>query len=190
MSYRLSTITRKTGDAGMTSLADGTRVEKNSSYISAVGAVDELNAILGLLASKDVGPEIRRVVITVQNDLFDLGAELSQPGKIVLPRDSEEYLSQAVEHFNESLPPLEERVLPGGSELAALCHVARSTCRSVERKIVSLEEVDPVASSTRLPYLNRLSDLLLVLARVLNRQAGVAEVYWSSSAARPPVTFK
>ena len=186
MGYRLSKITTKTGDAGATSLADGTRVQKNSPYIIALGAVDELNCVLGLLASKELSSDVQRVIATVQNDLFDLGAELSQPGRLVLATDTVEFLGQQVERFNAGLPPLEEFILPGGSETAAVCHMARATCRSAEREIVSLDEIDPAHSSVRLPYLNRLSDLLFVLARVLNRETGTAEVYWSSAASRTP----
>lgn len=186
MGYRLSKITTKTGDSGETSLATGMRVQKNSPYISALGAVDELNCALGMLASKPLSFDVRGVIAAVQNDLFDLGAELSQPGRLILTDDRVEFLGQQVERFNAGLPPLEEFILPGGSETAALCHVARATCRSVERVIVSLEEIDPAKSSVRLPYLNRLSDLLFVLARVLNRESGTAEVYWSSSVSRTP----
>jgi len=186
MGYRLSKITTKTGDSGETSLASGMRVQKNSPYISALGAVDELNCALGMLASKPLSSIVGSVIAAIQNDLFDLGAELSQPGKFVLASDRVEFLGQQIERFNTSLPPLEEFILPGGSETAAICHFARATCRSVERMIVSLEEIDPAQSSVRLPYLNRLSDLLFVLARVLNREAGTAEVYWSSSVSRTP----
>jgi|GEM_PF-324975 len=184
MSHRLSQITTKTGDTGETSLAGGTRVGKNSPYVCALGAVDEVNSMLGLLMSKVVDPDIQRVIATVQNDLFDLGAELCQPGKLVLSSESVDYVGQEIERFNAGLPPLAEFLLPGGSEPAAICHIARTTCGSAERAIVSLEQIDPIASSARVPYLNRLSDLLFVLAQVLNRHAGVAEVYWPSTAGR------
>ena len=186
MGYRLSKITTKTGDSGETSLATGTRVQKNSPYIIALGEVDELNCVLGMLASKPLSPDVRRVITAVQNDLFDLGAELSQPGRSILASERVESLGQLVERFNAGLPPLEEFILPGGSETAAICHVARATCRSVERGIVSLEDIDPAESSVRLPYLNRLSDLLFVLARVLNVESGTAEVNWSSPVSRTP----
>ncbi|MCE9658306.1 MAG: cob(I)yrinic acid a,c-diamide adenosyltransferase [Burkholderiales bacterium] len=186
MGYRLSKITTKTGDSGETSLATGARVQKNSPYIEALGAVDELNCVLGMLAVKPMSLDVRRVIAAVQNDLFDLGAELSQPGRSILRSESLEYLGHQVEHFNAGLAPLEEFILPGGSESAAICHFARATCRSVERVLVSLEDIDPAVASVRLPYLNRLSDVLFVLARVLNLESGTAEVYWSSPVSRTP----
>ena len=172
------------GDRGETSLNDGTRVEKNSPYIGALGAVDELNCVLGMLASKARSSEVREVIVAVQKDLLDLGAELSQPGRLVLARDRVEFVGRELERFNAGLPALEAPILPGGSEAAAICHFARATCRSVERIIVSLEEIDPAKSSVRLPYLNRLSDLLFALARTLNVEAGAAEVYGSRSVSR------
>lgn len=168
------------GDLGVTTLADGTRVEKDSSYICALGAVDELNSMLGLLASKDLDPSIRREIVAVQFELLDVASELSYPGQTALAASSALRLAQVAESFGDSLPSMSEALLPGGSEAAALCHVARSTCRSVERQLVSLQASDPGAPSVRIAYMNRLSGLLLVLARVLNRQAGVAEVYPSS----------
>lgn len=186
MGYRLSKITTRTGDAGSTSLANGSRVGKDSQPIVAVGMVDQLNSALGILAAKPIRAEMRAVLSRVQNDLFDLGAELTLPGKILLKPGSVAFLEQQVEHFNADLPPLQEFILPGGSEAAAFCHFARATCRSVEREIVALEKTDPVPASARLPYLNRLSDFLFVLARAINLADGQPEVYWSSSVSRTP----
>lgn len=186
MGYRLNKIVTRTGDAGSTSLANGVRVGKDSQPIVAVGMVDQLNSVLGILAARPIAAEVRAVLARVQNDLFDLGAELTLPGKILLSPDSVAFLEQQVERFNAELPPLREFILPGGSETVAFCHFARATCRSVEREIVALENTDPVPASLRLPYLNRLSDLLFVLARALNLADGQPEVYWSSRVSRTP----
>ncbi len=186
MGYRLSKITTGTGDSGTTSLANGTRVQKNSLYINALGVVDELNSALGVVASKQTPTAVRGVISRIQNDLFDLGAELSSPGKLVLQVESVDFLDRQIEVFNADLPHLKEFILPGGSAAAAFCHVARAACRSAERMIVSLEDRDPGHCALKLQYLNRLSDLLFILARVLNRADGVTEVYWSSNVSRAP----
>ena len=184
MGYRLSKITTKLGDSGTTSLADGTRVEKNSVYINALGAVDELNSALGVIASKPISTDVRTVIVRIQHDLFDLGAELASPRKQILQGKSVDFLDEKIEELNSNLPPLKEFILPGGTEAAAFCHVARTTCRAAERVIVTLDESDPGYCEIKLKYLNRLSDLLFILARFLNREGEMTDVYWCSAVSR------
>ena len=169
------------GDPRMTSLCDGTRVQKNSPYITALGAVEELNAQLGLLASH-VDPELRALVLAVQNDLMHLQAELSVPGSEPLAAAASDSLGAVIDRLAASLPRvLKGGVIPGGSPPAAACHVARSKCRALEREIVALQDADPSALPTALPYVDRLSDLLLFVAQALNQRAGVVPTYFSSS---------
>jgi cob(I)alamin adenosyltransferase len=180
MAYRLSRISTRTGDDGTTGLADGKRVTKDDPRIEVIGAVDELNSALGLLLSETLPDEVRIVITSVQHALFDLGGELSLPGHVALAESRVTELDAAVERYNAELPPLREFVLPGGTRAAALAHLARAVCRRAERQLVTLsrrEAVQPAA----LGYLNRLSDLLFVLARTLNRRAGVEELLWQSS---------
>ncbi len=175
MPSRLSVIVTRTGDKGTTGLGDGRRVAKDDPRIEALGAVDELNSFLGLLAARASG--FRDDVLAIQQTLFDLGGELSLPGRAFLKEEQVSRLEARIEALNQALPPLEEFVLPGGCEEAALAHVARSICRRAERRLVALshrESVHPVS----LKYLNRLSDYLFVLARTLNRQAGAREILW------------
>jgi len=148
--------------------------------MEAIGAVDELNSAIGMLAakSKSMCERIRALLPRVQNDLFDLGAELSYPGHKCLTQESLEYLEAVVADLNSHLPPLREFILPGGSEAGALCHLARTICRSAERRVVALQEAVPSEKDLKIPYLNRLSDLLFVLARAINQADGVAETCW------------
>lgn len=180
----MTKITTRTGDEGKTSLANGTRVSKDSAYMEAIGAVDELNSALGMLLAKSVPESARAVLRRVQNDLFDLGAELSAPGYKALTQDSLERLDHAIADLNSQLPPLREFILPGGSEAGALCQFIRTVCRSAERRVVALRPADAAADDLRIPYLNRLSDLLFVLARAINQTDGAAETYWTSPASR------
>ena len=175
MAHRLTKIATRTGDDGTTGLGDGSRTRKNSPRIAAIGSIDELNSMLGLLATEDLPAAVRTVLAAVQNDLFDLGGELSIPGFEKLAEKRIRLLDQWLEEFNRDLPPLAEFILPGGSRPAAAAHVARATCRRAERDVValaSLEFVRPMCQQ----YLNRLSDLLFVLARVLNRAVGGPDV--------------
>jgi cob(I)alamin adenosyltransferase len=177
MANRLTKIATRTGDDGTTGLGDGSRIRKNSPRIAAIGSIDELNSALGLLATEDLPADVRPVIAVIQNDLFDLGGELSIPGFEKLRDKRVRQLDAWLETFNRDLPVLAEFILPGGSRTAALAHVARSTCRRAERDVVtlaSLEFVRPLCQQ----YLNRLSDLLFVLARVLNRAAGGSDVLW------------
>ncbi len=176
MSYRLSKIVTRTGDDGSTGLADGSRVPKDSARIHALGSVDELNSHLGLLLTENLPPDVRDALLKIQNDLFDLGGALAYP---VAPftEDKLAHLDNAIAHYNADLPPLKEFILPGGTRAAALCHVARTVARRAERDLVALAHKEAVPQHG-LPYLNRLSDLLFVLSRVLNRAAQQQETLW------------
>lgn len=176
MGNRLSKIVTRTGDNGATGLADGTRVEKSSMRIHVIGGVDELNSHLGVLLAEALPQDIRDLLLRVQNGLFDLGGALSFPGA-PFSEDKLAQLDAAIEHYNSALPPLKEFTLPGGSRAAALCHVARTVARRAERDLAALTHHE-VAPEHGLPYLNRLSDLLFVLCRALNRVAGQAETLW------------
>ena len=183
MGHRLSKIVTRTGDAGTTGLGDGSRVAKDSARIAAIGEVDELNTVLGLLLTEALPDAIAACLTRAQHDLFDLGGELSVPGYVAVTDRHVERLEQAVEHFNADLGPLKEFILPGGTRAAALAHVARTVCRRAERALVRLAASDPVNEPAR-RYLNRLSDLLFVLARALNRANGRGDVLWEKDRAR------
>jgi len=177
MGHRLSKIVTKTGDAGTTGLGDGSRVAKDSARIAAIGEVDELNSTLGVLLADNPPTAIRDCLTSVQHDLFDLGGELSIPGYSAVTDDHVARLEAEVERFNADLAPLKEFILPGGIRAAALAHVSRTVCRRAERALVHLAAEAPVSDAAR-RYLNRLSDLLFVLARTLNRGAGRDDVLW------------
>ena len=178
MGHRLSKITTRTGDAGETGLGDGARVPKDSARIAALGDIDELNSTIGLILSEEkILPEVRAVLEQVQHDLFDLGGELSIPGHSLLKEQQVENLEHSVEEWNSKLSPLKEFILPGGTRAAALAHLARTVCRRAERSLVALARAEPLPATGRV-YLNRLSDLLFILGRVLNRAGGGADVQW------------
>ncbi len=177
MGHRLSKITTRTGDSGETGLGDGSRVLKDHARIAALGELDELNSALGVMLAEDVPGELRAALGEVQNDLLDLGGELSIPGHALLKVERVAFLEQQTQLHNRDLPPLKEFVLPGGTRAAAAAHLARTVCRRAERALVTLGRADPVSDVAR-QYLNRLSDLLFVAARVLNRSAGVPDVQW------------
>lgn len=149
-----------------------------------LGFVDELNCAIGMLVSSGVALHESGQLYLIQNELFELGTELSSPGRIALTVESVERLEREIKVYNETLKPLVEFILPGGSMSAAICHMARATCRTVEREMVSLEESDPRPDSLRLVYLNRLSDYLFVLARAINQQSGSPETCWQPKAKR------
>ncbi len=180
MANRLSTIVTRSGDQGTTGLADGTRVAKDSARIAAIGCVDELNSQLGVLLAEALPDDIRQELLRIQNDLFDLGGTLALPG---LPFDPDKLarLDAAIGRYNADLPPLQEFVLPGGSRAGALCHVARTVARRAERDYFHLMQSE-AALPDGLRYLNRLSDLLFVLSRVINRHAGCPETLWQRTA--------
>src|SRR5690242_18878323 len=181
MAHRLSKITTRTGDAGQTGLGDGSRVSKDNARVRALGEVDELNSTLGLLAAEPLSPEVADMLAEVQHDLFDLGGELSIPGHAMLTDEQVARLDATIERWNGELPPLKEFILPGGARAAALAHVARTVCRRAERAIVALGYLQ-IAEVNEAPrrYVNRLSDLLFVFARVLNRADGGDDVLWNS----------
>jgi len=177
MGHRLSKIVTRTGDAGTTGLGDGSRVAKDSARIDAIGAVDELNSALGLLLAEPLPDAIAACLTEVQHDLFDLGGALSIPGYTAVKDVQVLRLEDAVERLNAGLPPLKEFILPGGTRAASLAHLARTVCRRAERSLVHLGASSAVRDPVR-KYVNRLSDLLFVMARVLNRDAGVNDVLW------------
>jgi len=183
MSNRLTQIATRTGDDGTTGLGDGTRVAKDHLRVMAMGDVDELNSGLGLLLCEPLPDDVRALLVTVQHELFNLGGELSIPGYELLQPAAVARLDEALAHYNAQLPRLKEFILPGGSRSAALAHVARTVARRAERAVVALAATETVREPPR-QYLNRLSDLLFVLARVLNRAnldgLGGDDVYWRS----------
>ena len=177
MGNRLSKIATRTGDDGTTGLGDGTRTGKDSQRIHALGEVDELNSHLGVLLTETLPDGIRTALLEIQHDLFDLGGELCIPGYTLLKTERVAQLDAWLAEHNATLPRLKEFILPGGSRAAAQAHVCRTVCRRAERAVVALERSEPVNDSAR-QYLNRLSDLMFVLARVLNRADGGTDVLW------------
>jgi cob(I)alamin adenosyltransferase len=177
MGNRLSKIYTRTGDDGTTGLGDGTRVAKDSARVNAYGTVDEANSAIGLLLAGELPDAMRELLTTVQHQLFDLGGELCIPGHAAIDDADVERLEQHLDAYNEPLPALKDFILPGGGEAAARCHVARTVVRRAERETVTLSHHDAVRPQA-IRYLNRLSDLLFVLARVLARDSGHGEVLW------------
>ena len=174
---RLSKIVTRTGDAGTTGLGDGTRTTKDSLRIDAMGEVDELNSGLGVLLCEELPDNVRTALLDIQNDLFDLGGELCLPGMEVMKDVQVSRLEELAEEFNANLPMLKEFILPGGTRAAALAHLSRTVCRRAERAMVRLHSAEPVSDAAR-RYINRLSDLLFILGRVLNRAGGRGDVLW------------
>jgi cob(I)alamin adenosyltransferase len=183
MAHRLTQIATRTGDDGSTGLGDGTRVPKSHLRIQAMGDVDELNSTLGVLLAEPLPDDVRALLVVIQHELFNLGGELSIPGFALVKPEAVLRLDQALAHYNDTLPRLAEFILPAGTRSAALAHVSRTVARRAERAVVALANVDAVRAEAR-QYLNRLSDLLFVLARVLNRAnldgLGGDDVYWRS----------
>jgi cob(I)alamin adenosyltransferase len=177
MAHRLTKIYTRTGDGGTTGLASGSRVAKDAPRIEVIGAVDELNSALGALLAETLPDAVRACLDDVQHDLFDLGGELSVPGHPIMTKSHVERLERELDRFNAGLPPLKDFILPGGARAAALAHVARAVCRRAERRLITLARKQKIAPPLR-SYLNRLSDLLFVIARVLNRAAGRPDVQW------------
>lgn len=177
MGNRLSKIVTRTGDAGTTGLGDGSRVGKDSPRIDAMGEVDELNSAIGVLLCEPLPETVRDALVDIQHDLFDLGGELCLPGMNVLQDGQVARLEEVAERFNAELTPLKEFILPGGTRAAALAHLCRTICRRAERSVVGLAAHEPVSSAAR-RYLNRLSDLLFILGRALNRAGGQGDVLW------------
>ena len=177
MGKRLTKIYTRTGDGGTTGLADGSRVPKDGPRITAIGEVDELNSVVGLLLAEELPDALRDSMMAVQHDLFDAGGELSIPGHALLSAAHVARLERELDALNAALPALKDFILPGGSRAAAAAHLARSVCRRAERALVALSHREPVPPLL-IQYFNRLSDLLFVLARALNRHAGGGDVLW------------
>ena len=179
MGYRLSKIYTRTGDKGTTGLGDGRRVDKDSARIEAIGTVDELNSLIGVLIAQAIPQSIRDLLTGIQHRLFDLGGELSILSMQVIKAESVDQLEAFLDQLNGDLPPLKEFVLPGGNPPAAHCHHARTVCRRAERRLTHLSrQQGEEVSANALKYLNRLSDLLFVVGRVLARENGGSEVLW------------
>ena len=178
MGNRLSKIYTRTGDDGSTGLGDGSRVSKDSARVTAYGTVDEANSAIGVVLACDVPPPVRDVLVSVQHQMFDLGGELCIPGHAAIHDADIARLEKQLDGFNADLPPLKDFILPGGSLAAAHCHLARTICRRAEREVVTLSHHDAVRPEA-IRYLNRLSDLLFVIARVLARADGAGEVLWN-----------
>ncbi len=177
MGHRLSKIYTRTGDDGSTGLGDGSRVGKDDPRVAAYGTVDEANACIGLLLASPLPDDIRSLLTSIQHQLFDLGGELCIPGHAAIEAADVAWLEEVLDHYNEALPPLKDFILPAGGEAAARCHVARTVVRRAERETVALSRNEAVRAEA-IGYLNRLSDLLFVLARVLARADGHGEVLW------------
>jgi cob(I)alamin adenosyltransferase len=178
MGNRLSKIYTRTGDDGSTGLGDGARVAKDSARVTAYGTVDEANSAIGVVLAQELPDEVREVLVSVQHQLFDLGGELCIPGHAAIHAADIERLESILDRFNADLPPLKDFILPGGGPAAAHCHLARTICRRAEREVVTLSHHDAVRPEA-IRYLNRLSDLLFVLCRVLARAGGHGEVIWN-----------
>ncbi len=174
---RLTKIYTRSGDKGTTGLGDGSRVEKDHPRIEAIGTVDELNSSIGLLRSRSIPTELDELFLTIQHELFDLGGELSVPGRNAIDEECVKRLEQALDRYNSELPKLDEFILPAGGDATAHCHMARTICRRAERCVYrasKAQTINPQANA----YLNRLSDLLFVIARVLARHENGSEVLW------------
>lgn len=181
MGNRLSKIYTRTGDDGTTGLGDGTRVAKNSFRVQAMGDVDELNAVIGILLTEPVSSSIHRCLTEIQHDLFNLGGEICMPNMTLIKPERISALETQLDAWNEQLTPLKEFILPGGTRAAAYCHLARTVCRRAERTLHALDAEEKLMAAS-LQYINRLSDLLFVLCRVLNQEAGIQDVLWNNMA--------
>ncbi|HKC53741.1 MAG TPA: cob(I)yrinic acid a,c-diamide adenosyltransferase [Burkholderiales bacterium] len=177
MGHRLSKIYTRTGDGGETGLGDGSRVRKDGPRVVALGEIDELNSVIGVLAAEPMPEKIHGILESIQHDLFDLGGDVSIPGRATMTEGQVLRLETLLDEFNSALPRLKEFILPGGTRAASLAHLSRTVCRRAERSLVALSSSEEVADAARV-YLNRLSDLLFVLGRVLNREGGRGDVLW------------
>jgi cob(I)alamin adenosyltransferase len=179
LANRLSKIYTKTGDKGTTGLGDGARVAKDSLRVQAMGDVDELNSIIGIMQTEALQTNIHAVLQAVQHDLFDIGGEICMPGHAMIKPERVTALETHLDEWNETLSPLKEFILPGGSRAAAYCHLARTVCRRAERTMTTLNNQEKI-TEVSLQYINRLSDLLFVLCRILNKDAGMPDVLWNN----------
>ena len=178
MGNRISKVYTRTVDDGTTGMADGSRVKKSSVVIAAIGEVDELNAVIGVLRAEDLPPAYDATLLKIQNDLFTIGGELSMPAYQVVTGQHITIMEQQIDQWNEDLVPLKEFILPAGNRVVALCHQARTVCRRAERSLVTLNETGEIRIEL-IQYLNRLSDYLFVAARSLAHKEGISEVYWT-----------
>jgi len=178
---RLTKIYTRTGDKGFTRLANGEQVLKNSSRVQAYGDVDELNSIVGVVISSDTDPQLGEALLKIQHQLFDLGGELASAGAItgLITLEMVTDLERQIDIYNQELTPLEEFILPGGTKTSAHLHHARTVCRRAERSMITLSETEELGEQL-IPYVNRLSDLLFVMARFENQRSGNQEVYWKN----------
>lgn len=179
MGNRLSRIYTRTGDDGTTGLGDGSRINKDSLRVDAMGDADELNSVIGIMLAEQVPGKISNILTQVQHDLFNLGGEICMPGYVILKQERIEELEAAIDSLNDELEPLKEFILPGGTKAASYCHLARTVCRRAERKLIQLHRTEQVTTIS-LRYLNRLSDLLFVMCRIINKEAGVSDVLWKN----------
>lgn len=177
---RLSKIVTRTGDGGTTGLGDGSRTTKDSLRIDAIGEVDELNSTIGLLLCEELPDPVRAALLDIQHDLFDLGGELCLPGMAIMKEAQVARLEELAETFNRDLPMLKEFILPGGSRPAAVAHLCRTVCRRAERAMVRLHGAEALSEEAR-RFINRLSDLLFILGRLLNRASGRGDVLWQKA---------
>ena len=177
MGNRLSRIYTRTGDKGTTGLSDGNRIDKDSIRIAAIGDIDELNSVIGVVVAHEADNEIRAMLTQIQHHLFNAGGELSLPGYNLIENQHVTWLENMLDQLNDSLEPLKDFILPGGTVAAAQCFLARAICRRAERSLVSLNKTEPV-SSQLLQYINRLSDFLFVVARYINKQDGKPDILW------------
>jgi cob(I)alamin adenosyltransferase len=180
MANRLSKIYTKTGDKGTTGLGDGARVAKDSLRVQAMGDVDELNSVIGIMQTEALEANIHAVLAAIQHDLFDMGGEICMPGYAMIKAERVTALETQLDEWNETLTPLKEFILPGGSRAAAYCHLARTVCRRAERTMTTLNSQEKITEIS-LQYINRLSDLLFVLCRILNKNANVPDVLWNNT---------
>jgi cob(I)alamin adenosyltransferase len=180
---RLSKIYTRTGDNGTTGLGDGSRVNKDSLRVEAMGDADELNSVIGIMITEGVPAKLQTPLTQIQHDLFNLGGEICMPGYVILKQARIDELESLIDTLNEDLSPLKEFILPGGTKAAAYCHLARTVCRRAERTLIQLHRLEPVTAIS-LQYLNRLSDLLFVMCRTINQSAGVNDVLWNNEHAK------
>jgi len=180
MGNRLSKIYTRTGDDGTTGLGDGSRINKDSLRVEAMGDVDELNSVIGIMLTEPVPEHLIGLLTQIQHDLFNVGGEICIPGYVILQQTRIDDLEEAIDTLNDELAPLKEFILPGGSKASAYCHLARTVCRRAERKLVELHRNETVTDIS-LQYLNRLSDLLFVMCRNMNKEAGVLDVLWKNA---------
>ena len=179
MANRLSKIYTRVGDDGTTGLATGERISKDQVRIQAMGDIDELNSSLGLLIAHNPPADIKDLLQNIQHILFDAGGELAIPEARIISINNIKYIEKYIDYYNKNIPPLKEFILPGGTILAAFCHQSRAICRRAERHFVTFLQQEKNANTDTLGFLNRLSDLLFVLARILSRQGRAEEIYWN-----------